>query len=150
MKKFQSGLSVIEILLGIVIIASILGMVFIFYNPLSQRGILVTQAAQQIQQLASVSYEWKSAQSQNDFNGISLAVLQSAGLLDSSDNYTQKSPWGSNIQLNADTDNPAYVQISMDRIPQEACSNLADKLNQIAHRQSDKSDCDKGFYFIVL
>lgn len=150
MKKSQSGLYLIEILLGIVIISFILGMVLIFFNPLAQRSVLVTKAAQQIQQLASVSYEWRSGQSQTDFSGLSLAVLQNAGLLDSSDNYTQQSPWGSDIELKADTDDPGYLQISMTQIPQAACNNLIDKLSNIAHRQAKNSDCAQNYYFIVL
>lgn len=150
MKKSQSGISLIEILMGIVIISVILGIVFVYFNPLSQRSVLVTQASAQIQQLASVSYEWKSGQSQADFSGLSLSVLQNAGLLDSSDTYTQKSPWGSNFQLSADTDDPNYLQISVTQIPPAACNNLIDKLRSVAHRQANNSDCAQGFYFIVL
>ncbi len=150
MKKFQSGISLIEILMGIVIISVILGMVFLYFNPLSQSSVLVTQASAQIQQLASVSYEWKSGQSQTDFSGLSLSVLQNAGLLDSSDTTTQKSPWGSNIQLGADSEDPNYLQISMTQIPPPACANLIDKLSNVAHRQANAADCAKGSYFIVL
>lgn len=150
MKKFQSGISLLEILLGLVLICAFLGTVAIYFNSLNQRSILVTQAAQQIQQLASISYEWKSAQSQTDFSGLSLPVLQEAGLLNSADTDAQKSPWGQDFILSADTADPSYLKILINKIPEAACANLIHQLSNIAHRQSYGGDCAKGTYFIVL
>jgi prepilin-type N-terminal cleavage/methylation domain-containing protein len=150
MKKSQSGVSLIEILFSIAILSVILVIATTYFGSLNQRSILVTQASEQIQQLASVGYEWKSAQSQTDFNGISLSALQQAGLLDNSDSYSQKSPWGGDISLSADSQDPNYLQISMNKIPKTECANLSNRLSNIAHRQSDNSDCSRGIYFIVL
>ena len=77
----QRGLSLIEILLSLAIISVILMMIVNYYSTQNKDQVLVSKAAAQIQQLASVSYEWQTAQSKMDFTGITLTVLQDAGLL---------------------------------------------------------------------
>jgi prepilin-type N-terminal cleavage/methylation domain-containing protein len=146
----QRGLSLIEILLSLAIISVILMMIVNYYSTQNKDQLLVSKAAAQIQQLASVSYEWQTAQSKMDFTGISLTVLQDAGLLSATDNYSQKSPWGGGINITAENSNPQYVLITLDKIPRSACANLRERMSQVAHSQSSSNECAQGSYYISL
>lgn len=149
MKNPQQGLSLLEILCSLAIIAILATIVANFYATQNKTLLQVSKAAEQIQQLGNVSYEWQTAQSKLDFNGISISALQDAGLLPT-DNYSQQGPWGGLISLSADSSYPQYILITLENIPPEACSNLRDRLREIAHNQSSASECAQGRYYIVI
>ncbi len=93
MNQSSSGLSLLEVIFSLTIIAVILAVVVHYFYD-NQLNLQVSKAATQIQQLASVSYEWQTAQSQKDFSGISIDALQAAGLLEKNSDYTGLDPWG--------------------------------------------------------
>jgi len=145
MRRCQQGLSLIEVIFSLGIMAIIFAVVADYYYSQNKRYLEVSKAVTQIQQLASVSYEWQAAQSQTDFNGISLSVLQQAGLLAAIDSYSQIDPWGGTMSLAADED-PRYVLITLPKIPADVCSNLYNRMSTLAHHQ----ECSAGNYSIAM
>lgn len=150
MRNTERGLSILEVLFSLAIMAVIFAMVANYYYSQNKRYLEVGKAATQLQQLASVSYEWQTAQAQSDFSGLSLAVLQKAGLLDANDNYSQIDPWGGAITLTADKQDAHYISITLPKIPNYACTNLRSRMANVAHSQSSADECAQGSYQITL
>lgn len=147
--KNQSGLSLLEVLFSLAVTAVIMVTVINHFLTQNQRYLQVSQVAAQIQQLASVSYEWQTAQQLPDFTELTLQKLLNAGLLINS-NFNTLSPWGSQITLTPDPKDAHYLQITVPKIPNEACANLSDKMTTIAHAQTSATDCNSGEYQISL
>lgn len=145
----QQGISLLEVLCSLVITAIILLIVANYFYSQSQRYQQVSQAVRQIQQLASVSYEWQTVQSQTDFKGISMSALQAAGLLPE-DHLIQQDPWNGTVVIGPSDKEPYYVGIVLPNTPQDACNNLRSRMANVAHEQSTPADCQKGGYYIVL
>lgn len=143
MKKC-GGLTLIEILFSLAIMAVILMMVATYYFSQNKLYLETSKAATQIQQLANISYEWQAAQSKADFSDISLSALKTAGLLTTSMDV-QINPWGGTIDVTPSSD-PRYVAIVLYRIPNNACTNLRTRMMNTAHTQS----CYDGTYAISL
>lgn len=146
MIQSQKGLSVLEVLFSLAIMSVIFAIVINYYYKQNKFYVEVSKAATQIQQLASLSYEWQTAQSQTDFSGISLTTLQNAGLLPEKDKYSQIDPWGGMIDISKDDDDSKYVKITLAKVPKEQCANLMNRMAQTAHRQG----CADGGYFISI
>jgi len=146
----QRGLSLLEVLCSLAVIAVIIAIMINYYYTQNQRSLKVTKAATQIQQIASVSYEWQAAQSQSDFSGISLPILQAAGLLSPDYNYTQVSPWGGEISVQPDPANAQYVRISLLLVPEYACTQLQELLKEVAFSQATGHNCKEGNYYISM
>ncbi len=149
MKKLSYGLSLLEVLCSLVIMAVIFSLVVTYFFN-NQQNVQTSKVATQIQQLASVSYEWQSAQAQGDFSGLSLETLQNAGLFTKGNDYTELNPWGGAYSLSADTDNPHYLRITIPTVPEAACNNLREKMKNLAHAQASEGDCSKNNYFVTL
>ncbi len=137
----QQGISLLEVLLTLTIMALITMMSVRYFNQaIVSRE--VEQAVLQIQQLTQVSYEWLEAQKQADFssqNGgqmISLQTLETAGFLN---NRLMQDPWGGAVQIEAGAD-PSYVHIVLTQVPQKACRNLNRQLQTMNHAPT--SQCD--------
>jgi type II secretory pathway pseudopilin PulG len=148
MRNLQRGISLLEILLSLAIAGVLVMMMVNYYNAQAKTQLLISKAAEQIQQLSSISYEWQTAQSQVDFIGISLTALQDAGLI--RDNYLQQNPWGNSISVAPANDNPQYVLINLGKVPQDVCSNLRERMAHLAHSQASTNDCTQGNYYISL
>jgi Tfp pilus assembly protein PilV len=142
-QRTATGLTLIETLFGLAIMAVILMIVANYYYGQNKLYLETSKAATQIQQLANISYEWQAAQSQSDFNGISLSTLKTAGLL--TDNFFQIDPWGGAIDV-APSSDARYVAIILYKIPDNACTNLRTRMMNTAHTQS----CSSGTYVITL
>lgn len=146
----QKGISLLEILFSLTVIAVIFAIVANYFYTQNKNYLTVGKAATQIQQLADMSYEWQTAQGQNNFEGISQSALQQAGLLTVNDQYSQINPWGGQIIIAADNNDSRYVLITLSSVPTDACNNLRSRLNSIAHTQSSNADCTGGGYHISL
>lgn len=146
MKNSQTGLSILEVLFSLAIMGVIFAIIANYYYTQNKTYLQVSKAATQIQQLASISYEWQTAQSQTTFTDISLSALQAAGLLNPKDNYSQIDPWGGAISIAADKNDARYLLITLPKIPANVCANLANRMANIAHQQQ----CAGGNYTITL
>lgn len=149
MNSGQRGISLLEVLCSLVITAVILLIVANYFYNQSQRYEQVSRATRQIQELASVSYEWQTAQSQTNFKGLSMNTLKAAGLLPE-DSLVQQDPWGGAITLGPSDKNPNYLGILLPNTPEDACKNLRNRMASVAHEQSSSADCQKGGYYIIL
>lgn len=145
--KRTLGISILEVLGSLGVISVILTMISWYYLSQNKLYMEVSKATAQIQQLANLSYEWQTAQARADFNGISIAALQSAGLLSPNDHYTDMNPWGGNISIAPDPNDPHYVAITMQNVPNHACNNLTNRLLNVAHNQNCN---DRGSYSISI
>lgn len=127
LKKRQSGLSLLEVLLALLIIGSIIT-ASVQYFALASRQSKVLQAIHQIEQLTSASYEWLNLQRQADFSGtpngvaISVDILQQANLINQVTN-----PWGGKVRL-APASDPLHIAIEFDNIPAKDCHSLEQQL----------------------
>lgn len=142
----QRGISILEVLFSLAIMCVIFTLIANYYFSQNKRYLAVGKAATQIQQLASLSYEWQTAQTQTDFNGISISALQDAGLLSKTDHFSQQDPWGGAITLAPYNSDSSYVAITLTNIPNDACTNLSSRMLNVAHTQS----CTGGNYYISM
>lgn len=151
MQTKQKAISLLEILLALVVIASI-SMMAVRYFIITSRDAKVSQAIRQVKMLTHASYAWLDAQKQSDFDdsdggtAISISELLDAQLIESPHDTTD--PWGGEIEVTAG-DDPSYVKIEMSSIPSEDCKNLTQQLKYINHSgQSISCDSDDNNTFI--
>lgn len=148
--KYQKGLSLLEIIFSLSVITVILTIIVNYFYTQNKHYVTITKAATQIQYLADMSYEWQTSRGENNFQGISETALQEAGLVSANDQYAQINPWGGHITISEDSDDSRYVLITLNGIPENACHNLRNRMNSIAHHQSSDADCAIGSYHISL
>lgn len=135
MKKYYAGISLLESLLAIIIIASI-SMMAVRYYLITIQNNRINQAINQISRLTKASYEWLQVQHQADFSGtpsgtaISLDELLNDQLITNQTDTTD--PWGGKISLSPGSD-PSYIAISLENLPQKACKNISQQLKSINH-----------------
>lgn len=135
MVRKTKGVRLMEMLLVLAIGAAII-MAAVRYFGITNRNVRVTHAMQQIQILTKASYEWLQAQKQDDFSSansgilISMHQLIDAGLIKDSDTNTMD-PWAGAITIQPGSD-PTRVKITLARVPQKDCKNLARHLDEIS------------------
>lgn len=137
--KKNLGISLLECLLAITLIASIT-MLAVRYYIITLRNTHVSQAIAQVNRLTSASYEWLRIQNQSDFSGedtgtsITIQLLLDAELI--KPNTDTIDPWGGAITITPGITDPSYVAITLSNIPQQDCLNLTQQLQYINHSQT--------------
>ncbi len=140
------AISLLECLLSIVIIASI-SMMAVRYYIVTTRDMRVSHAISQIKRITSASYEWLQAQNQANFSAddggqaITLQQLVDDQLIKTQNDTV--APWGGPIAVAPADDNPAYVKITLNAVPQLACRNLTQQLKYINKEKSLNTCMDK-------
>lgn len=143
--KKNLGISLLECLLAITLIASIT-MMAVRYYMITLRSMHVSQAIAQVNRLTGASYEWLRLQNQTDFSGedtgeaISIQLLLNAELIHL--NTDTIDPWGGNITITPGLTDTSYVAITLPNIPQKDCLNLTQQLQYINHNQTANSCTD--------
>jgi prepilin-type N-terminal cleavage/methylation domain-containing protein len=145
----QKGFSLLEIMLVLAITATVL-VLGIRYFQINLQNLKVEHAVEQINALTNSSYEWLTAQKQEDFSGssqnaISLAKLSAAGLIPNGNLY-QKNPWGGNNSV-APGQDPNYVKISFTQLTKHNCFNLLRQLQNLAHSNACEADSNKTYTY---
>lgn len=149
MMRKNSGLTLLETLLVLAIGGAII-MVAVRYFSVTHRSLNVTHAIQQIQTLTKSSYEWLEAQKQEDFSGdaggtaISLQELINAGLVNDTDAET-KDPWGKTMTILPGSD-PNRIKITLPDVPNQACKNLARRLENVSKTTKPTCGSDLNDY----
>lgn len=144
----QLGISLLEVLLVLVIVASILLMA-VRYFSVSVRNTRVATSVRQIQFLTRASYEWLQTQKQENFsddpNGttISLQKLIDAGLVTPDDKGEYLDSWGGNIIVAPGKD-ARFVKITFENLPGHACAQLRRQLTPIIRVGSNEPKCDQA------
>lgn len=147
----QSGVSVLELMLGIVIIATILIASTRFFNIASDNA-KVNNAMSTLRQIADASYKWYEYHP--NFDGLSFEALFNAGLLPEKYKATTGqvckacNPWGGNIELQSTADK-SRLQIRLTDVPKEpakTCTKLADQL----HEYEPKQKCSGGTFTVIF
>lgn len=155
MKK-QLGISLLEIVLALVIIASIVTL-SVRYFTVTSRQLKVTHAEKQIREVTKASYEWLQAQMQQNFSSnpdgttINMEQLINAGLItsnDQDDHVYLLNPWGGRVLVTPGAD-PSYVRITMTNVPEKDCRSLRQQLITVTRRNSPEPSCssDVNQYF---
>lgn len=151
MKTKLNGISLIECLLSLAIIASI-SLMAVRYYIVTTRDMRVSEAITQIKRITSASYEWLSIQRQNDFSGsdggqtITIQQLVEDKLInDTKDTLT---PWGGQVQVAPADDDSKYIKITFNNVPQQACHNLAQQLDYINKDKTNTCENKRGNVFV--
>lgn len=145
MQYYKKAISLLEILLALIIIASIT-MMAVRYFIITSRDAKITHAIRQVKTLTRASYAWLDAQRQADFSdkdggtAVSTSALLEAQLIDSPQDTTD--PWGGAIEV-APGSNPSYVKIELGQLPEKDCRNLTQQLKYINHAK-EESNCHTG------
>jgi type II secretory pathway pseudopilin PulG len=151
MKKHINGISLLECLLSIAIIASI-SMMAVRYYIVTTRDTRVSHAISQVKRITNASYEWLSIQRQSDFSNadggqtITIAQLVQDDLL--KDENDTISPWGGQIEVAPGDDDAKYVKITLTEIPQPACRNLTQQLEYINKDKTNPCGNKKSNTFV--
>ncbi len=119
---FAKGISLLEVLLSLAIIAIIL-ILATRYFLLAESYSQVNQTLTTIENINAAAQRWKL--SHDDFSDISMQSLIDRNLLPES---SQNNLWGGKNDIEAADNNSQYTVI-IHGIPQPACLNLLDKLN---------------------
>lgn len=143
--KHQRGVSLLEILLVLGIIASILLMTTWYFSETGFE-MRVMQSIQEMQSITQAAYRWQSFQKQTDFSGVSLQALIDDGLVVNQSH----TPWGGAITVSADEDAPEHVRITLSNIPSGACKMLRHKMTDIVTEQASDEDCATHTYYGVF
>ena len=142
MNKKISGISLLECLLAITLIAAISTMAVRYYI-ITLRSTHVSQAIAQVNRLTSASYEWLRLQNQANFSDedtgqdISIQALLQAELIQP--NTDTIDPWGGAITLSPGITDPSYVAITLAQLPKPDCLNLQQQLSYINHSTIENS-----------
>jgi type II secretory pathway pseudopilin PulG len=145
MMNKSRGISLLETLLALAIGAAII-LAAVRYFSITHRSLNVTHAIQQIQSLDKASYEWLSAQKQENFGDtdggekVSMQALTDAGLVEDKDSAT-KDPWGKDISITPGSD-AENVKITLPNVPAKSCKNLSRRLENIS--KSKKPSCNSN------
>lgn len=138
-KRYAHAISLLECLLSIIVIASI-AMMAVRYYIVTTRSMHVSQAISQIKRITDASYEWLQMQKQANFSsqggGYAITIQQLINdqlLTAKRDTVT---PWGGTINVAPAGDNPSFVKITLNNVPQSACRNITQQLKYINKAQS--------------
>ena len=146
MIKTHKGISLLESILALTIVASIT-MMAVRYYMVTIRDTRVNHAITQIKNLTKNSYTWLQSQHQANFSGQTGAGNISLQKLITDQLANQKidaiNPWGGSIEVAPGSD-PTYVQITLNNIPQPACKNLNRQLRYINHSVTKESCSNKS------
>lgn len=140
------GISLLESILALTIIASI-SMMAVRYYMVTIRDTRVNHAITLIKKLTKSSYTWLQNQHQADFTGqtdndkISLQKLITDQLANQKTDSIN--PWGGTVSLTPATD-ATYVKITLNNIPQPACKNLTQQLHYINHSTAQETCAKKS------
>ena len=118
--KFR-GISLLELMLALVIIAMIVFTVTRYYS-VTEENLKVTQAVEMINNIVKASYQW--VEGQPDFKNISIQALIDAGLIP--DSY-KVNPWKGAVTIPGST-LASVLTINMYDLPRTSCQNLLEKL----------------------
>lgn len=124
-KQFNKGISLIELMLALAIIAILLVMATRYY-VVARSEQQLNSGVEMVQAVQAASQKWLVEH--NDYAGISLSELINYNLLPSK--YTSN-PWGGVINVDA-ANNNANVKITFENIPASACGNLVQRINPTA------------------
>lgn len=151
-QKQQSGFSLLELLLVLVVIAVLLVTTVRFYL-IARSNAQVTQTLAQIDTLVDASYKWVEGQqgnfcgpssSDNCTNPVSIDALINAGFITKSDTYNAFDGVTPVVLSFWDQDK-SKLKISISPIPQGPCQSLVAKLTGRAYHVSCDAAHD-GFY----
>lgn len=142
MNRKVNGISLLEILLVLAIIATITTMSVRFFL-ISKRSMRVEQAMTQIKNLSQASYQWLQGQRQENFSGsasgagISIDKLIQAGFVQKKE---VTDPWGGEYKVEPGSDNQ-FVKISVTKVSQMACVNLRRQLKNVTRNHTVMIKC---------
>lgn len=124
--KFQ-GVSLLELMLALVIIAMIVFTVTRYYS-VTEENLKVTQAEEMINTITKASYQW--GEGQPNYTALSTQTLITAGLIP--DNY-KVNPWKGDTIISGTVPYPStQPYIRMTNVPLASCQNLLEKLKSQA------------------
>lgn len=121
--KFGKGISLLEVMLSLAIIAIILVLASRYFI-LAQNNTNMTQALNEIQNINAAAQNWRL--SHGDFSGISMQGLIDRNLLPAT---AENNPWGGKTDVTPSSANASQYTIIMRKIPRSACKNLLLELN---------------------
>lgn len=130
MRRSQ-GLSLIEVMFVLVIVAMLTVTVARYYQTL-QRTSLSNAVIEMMNTTVQATYAWLGMG--NTLEKLSLEQLIDNGLVPAdfkfqSDNNASGHPWGGAIEVQKDSENPNRFVIVLDELPPKACQNLQLRLN---------------------
>lgn len=134
LKQLQSGISLLEVLLSIAIVAAIAAFTCRFIQ-VTLVNTSITETVTRVNKLVKSSYDWLQQQRVEDFlgnpdgsgeSGITASKLVSSGLAQPRD---LKTAWG-NISITAAPQDPRRIAMTLDHLPSGICHNLERRIPQ--------------------
>lgn len=139
----QKGISLIEILFVVIIVAVIATMAIQFYAQ-SVSSSRVSQALALIQEINKAGKEWLQTPGvvdgvgdkyPTDFSQLPinpLTAFKNQGLLPCENNSCQIDPWGGAVTVFANTNNSQFMTISLYTLPQKDCARMQESMKNYA------------------
>lgn len=140
---WQKGISLIEILFVVMIVAVITTMAIQFYAQ-SVSSTRVSQALTLIQEINKASREWLQTPGAIDGSGDQypadfsqlppnpLSAFKTQGLLPCENNSCQTNPWGGPVSIAANANNPQFMTITLSLLPKSDCARLQESMKNYA------------------
>lgn len=139
----QNGISLIEILFVLMIVAVIATMAIQFYTQ-SVSSNRVAQALTLIQEINKAGREWLQTPGATEESGDQypanfsqlpsnpLQAFKEKGLLPCENNSCQTNPWGGGVAIAANANNPQFMSISLSLLPKNDCARLQESMKNYA------------------
>jgi len=127
-KSFQSGFTLIELSIVMVILALLIGAAASMFGPSSDKGkssVLVSNIAEIVANASSFKTVGKTT-----FTGINIQWMVDRGLLPKPwGDGTTANPWGGSYTAAVNSTNASQLQVTATSVPNESCLAIADSIS---------------------
>lgn len=136
----QQGISLLEVLLVLVVAASMVGAAVTYYAQ-TLTGSRVSEAVSQLQQINKAGYEWLQIPNVNagypvDFGalqgGQGLTLFVANNLIPCANRSCYHNPWGGKTLVTSGSGYPQYMLVVFSDLPAADCARLKEQMKNIA------------------
>lgn len=131
------GISILELLLALAIIAILLVMA-VRYFELTRVAQQINDALHIISNIDTASESWLATH--DDFTNVTLQSFIDDSLVPANFAQQHVNPWNGDIEINANEKNNLALDISFTNVPKNICQDL--KNNVMQHYPNSTADCD--------
>lgn len=131
------GISILELLLALAIIAILLVMA-VRYFELTRVAQQINNALHIISNIDTAAESW--LQTHDDFTNVTLQSFIDDSLVPANFAQQHANPWNGDIEVNANDKNNLALDLSFSNVPQNICQDL--KNNVMQHYPNSTADCD--------
>lgn len=137
--RYRFGISLLEIMLSLAIIAVILIMATRYY-AITRIAQQTNEASEMIIAIYSAGQSWM--QTNDNFKKVTIYTFTEAGLLPADFALATANPWGGAISIDPLGTDLQKLEVRLDNVPSKDCQNLLAKMIQKSWVDPEHTGCD--------